>query len=111
MLQMRCRCCKRVAEIVVRELEKVKPDKWVCVQSRELWSPKEETHMRPGHNWLLKFGDVPGSMNCEEKEFNLVPLQYEEYKGMSFYNGDCSLVVDVWLYRVDEDDSGLTFEE
>ncbi len=26
-------------------------------------------------------------------------------------NGDCTLVVDVWLHRVDEDTSGLTFEE
>ena len=35
----------------------------------------------------------------------------EEYKGSRFYNGDCALEVDVCLYRVDEDDSGLTFEE
>jgi hypothetical protein len=28
-----------------------------------------------------------------------------------FGNGDFALVVDVWLHRVDEDDSGLTFEE
>jgi hypothetical protein len=28
-----------------------------------------------------------------------------------FGNGDCALVVDVWLHRVDEDASGLTFEE
>jgi hypothetical protein len=28
-----------------------------------------------------------------------------------FGNGDCTLVVDVWLHPVDEDDSGLTFEE
>ena len=32
----------RVAEIVSRELEKTKPDKWGCVQARELWSPQEE---------------------------------------------------------------------
>jgi hypothetical protein len=31
--------------------------------------------------------------------------------GLRFYNGDCALVVDVWLHRVDEDVSGLTFEE
>ena len=37
--------------------------------------------------------------------------KYEEYKGVRFGNGDCALVVDVWLHRVDEDDSGLTFEE
>jgi hypothetical protein len=35
----------------------------------------------------------------------------EEYKGRRFYNGDCALMVDVWLHRVDEDASGLTFEE
>jgi hypothetical protein len=27
----------RVPEIVVREVEKAKPDKWGCVQTRELW--------------------------------------------------------------------------
>ncbi len=30
---------------------------------------------------------------------------------MRFWNGDCALVVDVWFHRVDEDASGLTFEE
>ncbi len=30
---------------------------------------------------------------------------------MCFGNGDFALVVDVWLHRVDEDVSGLTFEE
>jgi len=44
----------RVAEIVARELEKAKPDKWRCVQVRELWSPKEERQVRPGHFWLRK---------------------------------------------------------
>jgi hypothetical protein len=42
-------CDVRVAEIVVRELEKVKPDKWACVQTRDLWSPEEERQVRPGH--------------------------------------------------------------
>jgi len=28
-----------------------------------------------------------------------------------FGNGDCALLVDVWMHRVDEDVSGLTFEE
>jgi hypothetical protein len=37
--------------------------------------------------------------------------KYEEYKGVLFGNGDFALVVDVWLHRVDEDTSGLTFEE
>ncbi len=46
----------RVVEILVRDLEKTKPDKWGCVQTRELWSPQEERQLRPGHFWLLKFG-------------------------------------------------------
>ena len=37
--------------------------------------------------------------------------QVQGYTGILFYNGDCTLVVDVWLHRVDEDDSSLTFEE
>jgi hypothetical protein len=54
---------------------------------------------------------VAGSMSCVEKEFKLGPCKYEEYKGLRFRDGDCALVVDVWLLRVDEDASGLTFEE
>jgi hypothetical protein len=50
-------------------------------------------------------------MSCVEKEFILVPRKCEEYKGRCFYNGDYDLVVDVWFHRVDEDASGLTFEE
>jgi hypothetical protein len=38
----------RVAEIVVRELEKDKPDKLGCVQTRDLWSPEEERQVCPG---------------------------------------------------------------
>lgn len=101
----------RVAEIVVRELEKAKPDKWGSVQAHELWAPQEERQVRPGHFWLLKFGKVPGSNSCVEKKFKLGTRKYEEYKGVRFGNGDCALVVDVWLHRVDEDASGLTFEE
>ncbi len=81
------------------------------VQTHELWSPQEERQVRPGHFWLLKFGKVPGSNTCVEKKFNLGTRQYEEYKGVRFGNGDYVLVVDVWLHRVDEDASGLTFEE
>jgi hypothetical protein len=35
----------------------------------------------------------------------------KSYKVLHFRDGDCVLVVDVWLYRVDEDATGLTFEE
>ncbi len=65
----------------------------------------------PGHFCLLKFGKVPERNICVEKKFKLGDRKYEEYKGVRFGNGDCALVVDVWLQRVDEDDSGLTFEE
>jgi hypothetical protein len=98
----------RVAEIVVRELEKAKPDKRGCVQAREIWSPQEESQVCPGHFYLLKFGMVPGSNSCVEKKFQLGTRKYEEYKDVRFGNGDCALVVDVWLHRVDEDASGLT---
>ena len=76
-------------------LHKAKPGKWPCVQARELWSPKEETHVRAGQIWLLKFGKVAGSMSCVEKEFKLGPRKYEEYKGVRFANGDCAFLVDV----------------
>ncbi len=67
--------------------------------------------MRPRHFWLLKFGKVAGSNRCVEKKFKLDTHQYEEYKDVRFGNGDCALVVDVCLHRVDEDASGLTLEE
>ncbi len=69
----------RVAEIVVRESEKAKPDKWGCVQVHELWSPQEESRVRPGHFWLLKFGKVPGINRCVEKKFKLGTRKYEKY--------------------------------
>jgi hypothetical protein len=43
--------------------------------------------MCPGHNWLLKFGNVPGSMRCVEKEFKLKDRKWEEYKGARFQAG------------------------
>ncbi len=86
----------RVAEIVVREVEKTKPDKWGYVQARDLWSPEEERQVRPGHFWLLKV--VPATLpnlsnSCVRKKFKLG--EYEEYKDVRFGNGDCALVVDV----------------
>ncbi len=60
----------RVSEIVVRDLEKDKPDKWGFVQARDLWSPQEERQVRPGHFWMLKFDKVAGSNSCVEKKFN-----------------------------------------
>jgi hypothetical protein len=46
-----------------------------------------------------------------EKEFKLDSHKCEEYEGIHFRDGDFTLVVDVCLHRVDEDASGLTFEE
>ena len=96
---------------MTRELQKSKPDKWGYVKTHELWSPKEEAHVRPGHFWLLKLGKVDGINSCVEKQLKLGPRKSEEYKGLRFRDGDRALVVDVWLHRVDEDASGLTFEE
>jgi hypothetical protein len=53
---------------------------------------------------------VPGTMSCVEKVFKVVTHKYEEFKMVRFGDGDSVLVVDVCLYRVDEDTSGLTFE-
>ena len=85
----------RVDEIVSREIEKTKPDKWGFVQVHDLWLPKEERQVRPGHFWLLKFGKVPGTMSCAEKVFKVVSRKYEEYKGVRFGEDDSVLVVDV----------------
>ena len=85
----------RVAEIVARELEKTKPDQWGYVQAHEIWSPKEERQVRPGHFWLLKFGKVAGTNSCVEKKFKLGTHKYEEYKGVRFGDGGGILVVDV----------------
>jgi hypothetical protein len=71
----------RVAEIVARELEKAKPDKWACVQARELWSPQEERQVRPGHFWLMKFGKIPGTNSCVEKKFQVGRPQVRGVQG------------------------------
>jgi hypothetical protein len=47
----------------------------------------------------------------EKKKFKLGTHNCEESKDLRFRDGDCVLVVDEWLHRVDEDVSGLTFEE
>ena len=67
--------------------------------------------MRSGHFWICKFGTVPGSMSCLEKKFELQTRKWEEYKGTRYYDGDKTLVVELWLPRVVDDLSGLTFQE
>ncbi len=48
-----------------------------------------------GNEEPLKFGKVAGNDSFVEKEFILGPRKFEEYKGSRFYNGDCTVVVDV----------------
>ena len=45
------------------------------------------------------------------KQFNLEHHKWEDYRGTRFYNKDCALVIKRWLNRVEEDASGLTFQE
>jgi len=73
-------------------------------------STEEKKFMRPGHRWLFKCGDVGDGTSCKEK-FNLTRRSWEDYKDTRFYNGQQGLVVEQWLNRVEEDASGLTFEE
>ena len=69
--------------------------------------------MCPGHFWICKFGTVPGNMTCVEKKFELQghKCKSQEYKGTRYSDGDSTLVVELWLYRVTDDLSGLTFQE
>jgi hypothetical protein len=69
--------------------------------------------MRSGHFWIFKFATVPGSMTCVERKFEFQGLKckWEEYKGIRYSDGDSALVVELWLHRVDDDLSGLTFQE
>ena len=69
--------------------------------------------MRPGHFWICKLGTFPGSMTCVERKFELQDrkCKWEEYKGTRYSDGDSALVVELWLHRVADDVSGLTFQE
>ena len=71
---------------------------------------EEEAHRRPGHFWICKFGTFPGTMSCVEKKFELQnrKCKWEEYRGTRYSDGD---VVELWLHRVADDLSGLTFQE
>ena len=50
-------------------------------------------------------------MSCVEKKFEFQGRKWEEYKGTRYSDGDSALVVDLWLHRVADDLSGLTFQE
>jgi hypothetical protein len=66
--------------------------------------------LRPGHHWIFEFGKAQDGSSCE-KFFSLQRGKKVEYKGTLFYDGQSALVVKRWLHRVDDDASGLTFEE
>jgi hypothetical protein len=104
---------KRVSDIVVRELKRAKPCVGGCIQSREVWSTEEKANMRTGHFWICKFGTAPGSMTCVEKKFEFQgrKRKWEEYKDTRYSDGDSALVVELWLHRVADALSGLTFQE
>ena len=50
-------------------------------------------------------------MTCVEKKFELEVRKWEEYRGTRYSDGDNTRVVELWLYRVVDDLSGLTFQE
>ncbi len=60
---------------------------------------------------MCKIGTVPGSMISVEKKFELQVRKWEEYKGTRYSDGDNTLFVELWLDRVADDLSGLTFQE
>ena len=71
----------RVVEIVVRELEKAKPDKWGYVQSRELWS-------QVGGSWTLLAAEVrQGSwkQQLRREEFQVGYPQVRGVQGCAFW--------------------------
>jgi hypothetical protein len=104
---------KRASDTVARELKRTKPGTWVWIQAREVLSTEEEANMRPGHFWICKLGTVPGRMSCVEQKFDLQgrKCKWQEYKGTRYSHGDSTLVVELWLHRVPDDTSGLTFQE
>jgi hypothetical protein len=52
-------------------------------------------------------------MTCVERKFELQgrKCKWEEYKVTRYSDGDSALVVELWLHRVADDLSGLTFQE
>ena len=66
--------------------------------------------MRTGHHRLCEFGDTDNDTSCSN-QFNLPPLTWEDYRGTHFYKGDHALVIKRRFNRVEEDSSGLTFQE
>ena len=96
---------RRVAEWVAKTLPMTKPGAWGCAQARVKWSTEVEVHMRPGHHCVSLVGT-----RCE-KQFNLSHHTWEDYRGTRFCKQDRNIVIKRRLNRVEEDASGLTFQE
>jgi len=58
---------------------------------------------------LLKAG-LAETKQCKNEQ-QLQACKWEDYKGTPLYDGERALVIKRWLNRVNEDASGLTFEE
>ncbi len=73
-----------VAEILVRELEKTKPDKWGYVQARELWSLQT----------LLAFEVRQGSgkQQLRREEVQVGHPQVRGLQGRAFWERGCGVV-------------------
>jgi hypothetical protein len=59
---------------------------------------------------LFQSSPVMIGTSCE-RQFNLGHRQCEDYRDTHFYNKDSTLVIKRWINRVEEDASGLTFQE
>jgi hypothetical protein len=59
---------------------------------------------------VCEFGDAGNGTSCE-KQFNLDHHKCEDYRVTRLYNKDSALVIKCWINRVEEDASGLTFQE
>jgi len=95
--------------MIAKELTKAKTGGMgMCADSRDVVNG-EQVHLRPGHHWLFEFIDGGEGSNCEK--LFLLPQRRTGvvYKGTRFYNR--AIRVKRWLHRVDEDATGLTFEE
>jgi len=64
----------------------------------------------PGLSLALQFDKADDATSCK-KHFTLDGRKWEACKSKRFYNGECARVVKWWLKRMDEDASGLIFEE
>ena len=81
-----------------------------CSRFDRYWMKVARLHLRPGHDWIFEFGKAQDG-SSSEKFCSMQQRNKVEYKVTLFYDGQSALVVNRWLHRVDDDASGLTFEE